>query len=145
MIQISVKEDYTLAERAVAETLNEFAQGRREAMSQTGISTAVVMRLGRRISSRIVRKIIRDLRVKRHAPIVSTYKGNKEGGYFIPQTAEEVEPFVKRVHGHAIKMLAMESAVKKMVNECFPQVELLFDRARQAAPLQNAGNGKEAA
>lgn len=133
MIQVRVTEDYTPEERAVAETLNAFARGRREAMSQDDISKAVVVRLGREISSRTVRHVIRGLRVKRHAPIVSSYKGNAEGGYFIPQTEEEAADFMRHVHTHAVKMLAMESALKKMVAECFPQAELLFAGSGEAA------------
>lgn len=133
MVSIRVTEDFSADERAVAETLNAFARGRNGAKNQQELA-ALVARIGREMSARLVRKVIRDLRVKRHAPIVSAYKGNQEGGYFIPQTEAEAVDFARHVHNHALKMLAMESAVKKMMNQYFPQTELLF-----------AGGGKEAA
>lgn len=70
------------------------------------------------ISSREIRKIIRELREEGY-PVLST-PHYPNGGYFIPNNYDEVKAWQKRMHIKAIKLLAIVNPVLKSCQDMFP-------------------------
>ena len=74
---------------------------------------------GGSVSSREVRKLIRELRQEGY-PILST-PHYPNGGYFIPYNYDEVINWRRRMHNKAVKLLAIINPVLHSCNNIFPE------------------------
>ena len=93
--------------------------GANNAISQYGIAGIYpCLNDGERISSREIRKLIRDLREEGYPILSSPHTPN--GGYFIPKNYDEVKAWQKRMHVKAIKLLAIVTPVIKSCQKMFP-------------------------
>ncbi len=82
-------------------------RGKKNAVSQNELA-----RMANK-SPREVRRIVESLIVDHRIVICSSYD-KENGGYFLPQTDEEIQETCKKLHGHALKILMRESTLKKI-------------------------------
>jgi len=62
---------------------------------------------------RKVRSIVVSLIIKHRLVICSSYD-RENGGYYLPETGDEVQETCKKLHGHALGILFRESVIKKI-------------------------------
>lgn len=76
------------------------------------------------IDDRKARKIINDLVTTYKYPICSAYDG---GGYFIANTAAEIEEAILKLRKHGVHIIDRERALQAALKKYFPQSDLLIE------------------
>ena len=103
--QLAIDWDLDASEQRVMAALRE-ARGRARAIGCEALAAAVG------IPGREIQKVIHRLRIEHGAPIAST--AARPAGYYLVETAAEIEQFVREQRRKAIGTLAAIAAVRRV-------------------------------
>ena len=108
MIEIKYDDEMTKRQRAIVSALNFRHKGSGSAITQNALAAELEV-AGHVMQGRTLRNEIRYLRLRFFSPIAGSYSD----GYYVAQSAEDLEKNRETVRHHGRSLLALSGAFKK--------------------------------